>query len=96
MAISEDFENMVADLKTELSSRIDEVQRIKKEVHDDLDSFKKEFASQSKDMRSELKEDVNRRKNEVKELLEKQQAELQEVRSDIQQMHKIWINRKSP
>jgi len=44
MSIASDFENMTAELNTSIASAVEDVNRLKKEVHEDLDIFNKNFA----------------------------------------------------
>jgi len=95
MSLTSDFEKFTGDIVQSFEDRIQSLNELKTDVRDHLKKFQEEHSQMANDLKEQLVADVKQRREKIGALLSQFRDELKEVRKEIQEMHKIWAERKS-
>ena len=95
MSLTSDFEKFTGDIVQSFEDRIQSLNELKTDVRNNLKKFQEEHSQMANDLKDQLVTDVKQRREKIGALLSQFRDELKEVRKEIQEMHKIWAERKS-
>jgi len=95
MSLTSEFEKFTGDIVKSFEDRIQSLNELKTDVRNNLKKFQEEHFQMANDLKDQLVTDVKKRREKIEALLSQFRDELKEVRKEIQEMHKIWAERKS-